>query len=70
MSNKEKILEELSGLSPDELLKVRTVIGELKKERTRRNRSSGKPYLRVRNALKNLKSSLTQEVILERSERL
>ena len=70
MSVKEKILEELNGLSPDDLLKVSDAIERLKRAYLKKNRSSDRPYLKVREALKNMKGNLSSNVILERNERL
>lgn len=70
MSVKEKILQELNELSPDDLLKVSDAIEKLKKAYVNKGQASERPYLKVQAALKSLQRNLSAEVILEREERL
>jgi hypothetical protein len=69
MTVKEKIEKEISLLSPHELMKLHDIILWLHGSRKQRNRISNKkpPYLRVREALKNV-GALSDEILQERSE--
>ena len=69
MTVKEKIEKEISLLSPHELMKLHDIIRWLHGTRKLRNRISDKkpPYLRVREALKNV-GSLSDEIIQDRTE--
>ena len=69
MTVKEKIEKEISQLSPHELMKLHDIILWLHRKKKMRNGISHKklPYLRVREALKNV-GNLSDEIIQERNE--
>lgn len=71
MKVREQAIEELSHLTPTEVLEVYNLILSLKSN-TRKVQAK-KPvtaYLRVREALKNCKGSLADDILLEREERI
>ena len=69
MTVKEKVENEISQLSSHELMKLHDIILWLHRSKKMRNRTSQKkpPYLKVREALKNI-GSLSDEIIQERME--
>ncbi len=70
MKPKDQLLKELENLSNSNLLKVYDLVLTLKeKEKTKRVTSS-KDYLRVREALKNCKGSISDDIKEERNERV
>ena len=71
MTVKEKIIKEISQLSPHELMKLHDIILWLHRNKKFRTGISHKkpPYLRVREALKNI-GNLSDEIIQERTETL
>ena len=70
MNPKDRLLKELENLSNSSILKVYDLVLTLKeKEKTKRVTSS-KDYLRAREALKNCKGSLSDDIKEERKERV
>jgi hypothetical protein len=68
---KEQTIKELEMLAPDELLKMYDLILSLKnthhKEKTHIPASE---YLKVREALRTCKGSLSEDIVLERDDRV
>jgi hypothetical protein len=68
---KEQTIKELDTLAPDELLRMYDLIISLKnthhKEKTYAPVSE---YLKVREALKGCKGSLSEDIMLERGDRI
>jgi len=70
MKPKDRLLKELEHLSNSNILKVYDLVLTLKeKEKTKRVTGS-KDYLRAREALKNCKGSLSDDIKEERKERV
>ncbi len=71
MKIKEQTIKELESLDPSELMKVYEIIISLKITRKEHKDRKGKPaYLRVRNALKHCKGSLSEDILLLREDRI
>ena len=71
MKIKEQAISELEELKPEDLRKVYELILFLKKRPPERKRKSGlPPYTRVRKALKQVKNSLSEDVMAAREDRI
>jgi hypothetical protein len=71
MQVKEKLIKEIDNLSSRELVEIYNLILVLKSQQRIDKESTAKQgYLRVRNALKNYRGKLSDEIIAEREERL
>ena len=70
MKVKEKTIQELEELDPSEVLRVYDLILFLKKKLPKSKRA-GKvlPYMRVRDALKKCRGSLSEDILAGREER-
>ena len=71
MKVKEQAIKELETLKPDDLMIVYDLILSLKGKRTgHRGKEQPAAYIRVRNALKDCKGSLSEDIISDREERI
>lgn len=72
MKVRSQAIEELGLLNPTELLKVYNLILSLRgtSHGNGQTQKPGTAYLRTRQALKNCKGSLSQDIILEREDRV
>jgi hypothetical protein len=75
MKAKEQIIQELNHLNRLEILKVYNLISALKSnmpqgDKGKRSRRFSTAYLRAREALKNCKGSLADDIIAEREDRV
>ncbi|GJQ48141.1 MAG: hypothetical protein H3C64_09010 [Candidatus Kuenenia stuttgartiensis] len=71
MKIKEQTIKELETLSPSELITVYEMILSLKARDRKRESREGEPaYLRVRKALKQCKGSLSEDIKLQREDRI
>jgi mRNA-degrading endonuclease RelE of RelBE toxin-antitoxin system len=71
MKIKDQAIKELEELKPGNLLKVYDLIISLKRRPEEEKRKKGLPaYQRVRRALKQCKSSLSEDILVEREDRI
>ena len=75
MKAKEKIIQELNYLNRMEILKVYNLISALKSnmsqgDKAKRTRRFSTAYLKAREALKNCKGSLADDIIAGREDRV
>lgn len=75
MKVKEQIIQELNCLTRIEIVKLCNLISALKgdmplRERSKPSMRTNTAYLRAREALKNCKGSLADDIISDREERL
>ncbi len=71
MKIKEQAIEELEGMSPLDLMRVYDMILSIKsKTPEHKEREDNPAYLRVRNALKQCKGSISDEILSEREDRI
>lgn len=71
MKIKEQAIKELESLGPAEVIKIYETIISLKKGPKERKAKKGSlSYMKVRNALKKCKGSLSEDIILLRAERV
>ncbi|NIM10799.1 MAG: hypothetical protein GTO45_02330 [Candidatus Aminicenantes bacterium] len=71
MKVREQAIKELSQLTTMEILKVYNLILSLKDNSDNvRSRQSKTAYLRVREALKNCKGSLSEDILTAREDRI
>ena len=71
MQLKEKLIKEIDKLSSRELVGIYNLILVVRSQEKIEQESTAKQgYLRVRNALKNYRGKLSDEIIAEREERL
>jgi hypothetical protein len=68
MSNKERILKELSHLSEDELIQLKDIMSKRKKEKINQLENTEPGYLKTRKALRNI--NLNNIISEERNERI
>lgn len=69
MTIKEKTIKELESLNNHDLRVVYDIIKSLKRKHESRE-YSGESYMKVREALKNVKGSLSTDIINSRSDRV
>ncbi len=68
---KEQTIKELNGLKPQALAKVYDFITELKRmNQAPKRKPSTVDYLKVREALKQCKGSLSDDIMIERQDRI
>jgi len=69
---KEQTIKELDELKPEALAKVYDLITELKRiNQAKKNKpTAAADYIEVREALKQCKRSLSEDIILEREDRI
>ena len=67
-----QIVQDISGMDPIALTQIHELISIIKQQNSKISKpfSSDKPFLMVRTALKSCKGSLSQDIELDRSERL
>ena len=70
MQLKEKLIKEIDKLSLRELVEIYNLILVLKSQKIDKESTAKQGYLRVRNALKNYRGNISDEIIAEREERL
>lgn len=71
MKVKEETIKELENLKPDELMMVYDLILSFKGRKPRQKAKDNLPaYIRVRNALKQYKGSLGEDILADREERI
>ena len=71
MKIKKQAIKELNGLKPDALVKVYDFITELKrKNQTKKRKTATSDYMKVREALSQCKGSLSEDIMLEREDRI
>lgn len=68
---KEQTIKELDGLKPEALAKVYDLITELKRtNQAKKSKMITADYIKVREALKQCKGSLSEDIMLEREDRI
>ena len=68
---KEQTIKELDELKPQALAKVYDLITELKRiNQAKKSKPIAADYIKVREALKQCKGSLSEDIILEREDRI
>ncbi len=68
---KEQTIKELDKLKPEALAKVYDLITELKRtNQAKKSKTAATGYLKVREALKQCKGSLSEDIIQEREDRI
>ena len=68
---KEQTIKELNELKPRALAKVYDLITELKRtNQAKKSKTTDAYYIKVREALKQCKRSLSEDIILEREDRI
>ncbi len=71
MQAKERLLKEIESLNSHNILRVYDLVLTLKKkDKTIELKKSKKGYLRARLALRNCKGSLSDDIIVERNDRI
>lgn len=71
MKLKEQAIKKLDELKPDALARVYDLIIELKRtEQAEKSRITTADYMKVREALKQCKGSLSDDIIRERADRV
>lgn len=71
MKVKEEAIKELENLKPDELMMVYDLILSFKGRKPIQKAKDTLPaYIRVRNALKQYKGSLSEDILADREERI
>ena len=71
MKIRDKTIKELEGLKPDDLLKVYDLIVSLKRDFDKKLMGETvPPYVRVREALKSCKGSLSEDILSMREDRM
>jgi len=71
MKVKEQTIKELETLKPDELMMVYDLILPFKGKRpVHRGKEHPAAYMRVRNALKECKGSLSEDILSDREDRI
>jgi hypothetical protein len=68
---KEQTIKELNELNPEALARVYDLISELKRtSHTKKIKTTTADYIKVREALKQCKGSLSEDIIEEREDRI
>ncbi len=71
MKLKEQAIKRLEELKPEALARVYDLITELKRtDQTKKRKATNTDYLKVREALKQCKGSLSEDIIQEREDRI
>jgi len=71
MKVKEETIKELENLNPNELMMVYELILSFKGRKTKQRSKTNLPtYRKVRNALKQCKGSLSEDILAAREERV
>ena len=68
---KEQTIKELNGLKPEALARVYDLITELKRtSQAKKSKTTTADYIKVREALKQCKGSLSEDIMIEREDRI
>ncbi len=68
---KKQTIKKLDGLKPQALAKVYDLITELKRmNQAQKSKPTAADYIKVREALKQCKGPLSEDIILEREDRI
>ena len=71
LNPKKQTIKELDELKPQALAKVYDLITELKRiNQVQKSKPAAADYIKVREALKQCKGSLSEDIILEREDRI
>jgi len=71
MKLKEQAIKRLDELKPEALARVYDLITELKRtDQVKKRKTTNTEYLKVREALKQCKGSLSEDIINEREDRI
>ena len=71
MKLKERAIKRLDELKPEALARVYDLITELKRtDQVKKRKPTNTEYLKVREALKQCKGSLSEDIINEREDRI
>ena len=71
MKLKEQAIKKLDELKPEALARVYDLITELKRtSQAKKNKMTVTDYMKVREALKQCKGSLSEDIIQEREDRI
>lgn len=71
MKLKEQAIKKLDELKPEALARVYDLIIELKRtNQTKKNKATTADYIKAREALKQCKGSLSEDIIQEREDRI
>ncbi|MGQ3685892.1 MAG: hypothetical protein ACUBOA_12935 [Candidatus Loosdrechtia sp.] len=70
MKIKDQAIKELESLVPSELMKVYEIIISLKPVSRKHKVKKGEPAIKVRNALRQCKGSLSEDIWLLREDRI
>ena len=71
MKLKEQAIKKLDELKPEALARVYDLITELKRtSQAKKNKMTVTDYMKVREALKQCKGSLSEDIIQERADRI
>ena len=71
MKLKEQAIKRLEELKPEALARVYDLITELKRtDKAKKRKTTNTDYLKVREALKQCKGSLSEDIIQEREDRI
>ncbi len=71
MKLKEQAIKKLDELKPEALARVYDLITELKRtSQTKKSKMTVTDYMKVREALKQCKGSLSEDIIQEREDRI
>ncbi len=68
---KEQTIKEINELNPESLARVYDLIAELKRaDQTKKSKMIATDYIKVREALKQCKGSLSEDIIQGREDRI
>jgi len=71
MKLKDRAIKKLDELKPEALARVYDLITELKRtDQAKKRKTTNTDYLKVREALKQCKGSLSEDIIQEREDRV
>ncbi|MCB1177705.1 MAG: hypothetical protein KDK36_09020 [Leptospiraceae bacterium] len=70
MTIKEKIIQEIDSIDPVQLHLIYDIISNIKNKSRKQNQKNNNSHLKVRNALKSVKGSLSSEIIKNREDRI
>jgi hypothetical protein len=70
MKIKEKAMEELEAMTPSEVIMLYDLMLSLKTKSKERLLNHSKAYLKVREALSECKGSLSNDILMEREDRI
>lgn len=70
MKIKEKAMKELEAMTPAEVIKLYDLMQSLKTRTMKKLVTHSNAYLKVREALSDCKGSLSNDILMEREERI